>query len=76
MPKSDPFSGHDVLHMASVMAAIFEDHLLDHPMVQAVPILKEQAEAIGGRLGGFYQLVGEVTGDAHDQREQQKAPQS
>ena len=34
MPKSDRFSGHEVLHMASVMTAIFQEHILHHPLVQ------------------------------------------
>lgn len=74
MLKEDAMSGHEVMHMASVMADMFERHLLDHRFVQQNPVLKEQAEAIGDMLGAFYQQVGRAVFDEQVHQLQEKAP--
>jgi hypothetical protein len=57
-PPLDAFSNHEVLHTASIMATMFDDHIAQHRYVQADPELAAEAEAIGQRLADFYQMVG------------------
>jgi hypothetical protein len=59
--KLDAFSGHEVLHVASIASDFFDRHLLEHRFVKAHPELGAAAERISDALGEFYQLCGRVT---------------
>ena len=59
-PELTGFHAHEVVHVASIVAGMFERHLLDHRFVQAQPALKAEAERIGGALYDFYQQCGSV----------------
>jgi len=59
--KDDPideFSRHEVLHMASVVADMFEQYVANHRYTQSDSELARSAEDVGTRLADFYQLVG------------------
>lgn len=60
----DPFSAHEVLHVASIMSDFFDRHLGSHRFVEAHPALRAEAERISEALGDFYQLCGNVVYDA------------
>lgn len=59
----DPFSAHEVLHVASIMSDFFDRHLGSHRFVEAHPALRAEAERISEALGDFYQLCGSVASD-------------
>jgi hypothetical protein len=67
--KLDAFSGHEVLHVASIASDFFDRHLVEHRYVKAHPELAAEAERISGALGEFYQLCGRVTLDGGYSRE-------
>lgn len=56
--KYDPYSRHEVLHMASVMTDFFDRHFLKHRYVNDHPELKEKADAIAEALADFHQAIG------------------
>lgn len=57
-PAIDDFHRHEVLHTASVIADMFERHIVEHIYTQAEPALKDEAERVAQALHDFYQLVG------------------
>ena len=73
-PAPDAFHAHEVLHTASIVAALFEDRIERHPFTQIHPALKAEAERLSAGLRDFYQLVGKhtlgtaVSGRAPDQK--------
>jgi hypothetical protein len=59
-PRIDSYSKHEALDRAHVAASFFSDFVADHHYVQHEPRLRAVAEDLAERLGGFYQLVGNV----------------
>lgn len=55
----DDYHWHEALHVANIVADLFERHLAEHPAVQGDPTLKQHAEKLTAALYGFYQLVGQ-----------------
>lgn len=57
--------GHEVqaLEATSIMASIFENHVLEQPFVQAYPQLKVEAESLCERINFLYQMIGAVVCD-------------
>lgn len=55
--KYDPYSRHEVLHMASVVSDLFDRHFLQHRYVNDHPGLREKADAIAKALADFQKAV-------------------
>jgi len=53
--SNDDFSGHELLHMASVMSDVFDRHILDHAATKADAALSEAATSISDSIAAFYQ---------------------
>ncbi|XPV76675.1 MAG: hypothetical protein ACNI27_01805 [Desulfovibrio sp.] len=45
---------HEACDRASMLSAMFDDFLTQHPAVMGTPELKEKAEIISSALGDFY----------------------
>lgn len=58
----DAFDKHEVLHTASIIAELFEQHILKHRYTRSDGELKAAAERLADQLGDFYQLVGRRSG--------------
>jgi hypothetical protein len=58
IPPLDSFHAHEVLHTASIVAALFEERIELHPFTQADEDLKLEAARLSAQLHDFYQLVG------------------
>lgn len=52
------FGCHEALHLASVFRDMVEEHLVDHPAVQAKPEWKALAEQAMSALFDLYQAIG------------------
>ena len=52
------FGCHEALHLSSVFRDMVEEHLVDHPAVQAVPEWKALAEEAMHALFNLYQAIG------------------
>lgn len=57
----DDFHAHEVLHTASIIAALFEERIEQHVFTQRHEDLKAAAERLSGQLHDFYQMVGRVS---------------
>lgn len=60
----DAFHTHEVLHIASIIAELFEARIEQHRFTQATPELRAAAERLSGELYSFYQLVGRHAADS------------
>jgi hypothetical protein len=58
---ADPFSGHEALHMTSVLMLLWAKHVRSAPFVVHNPTLHKQAEKIGDAIDDFYQAVGNAS---------------
>lgn len=58
---ADPFVRHEALDRAALLASTFEREVLDHPAVQADPVLKAAADKAMAALGELYQVAGTAT---------------
>jgi hypothetical protein len=61
MPQKsvDPFSVHEALDRAHLMATIFSEFVAEHSFVRATPKLRREADRLAEGLGMFYQRVGQ-----------------
>jgi hypothetical protein len=55
---TDPFSQHEALDRAHLIADAFQRQIADHPFIRAHPDLAARCAAIGEALGALYQAVG------------------
>jgi hypothetical protein len=55
----DEFHAHEVLHVASLIADLFDREVVEHPWTK-IHVQKE-AEAVMTALGRFYQQVGKIS---------------
>ena len=55
---------HEVLHLASVLAMTWEEHIVETRCADEFPEIKAAAEKIAEAIGDFYQLVGNHFADA------------
>jgi hypothetical protein len=58
IPPLDSFHAHEVLHTASIVAALFEERIEQHRFTQADDDLRMAAARLSAQLHDFYQLVG------------------
>lgn len=58
------FGCHEALHTASILQAVLDDHLLDHPAVVLDPECFALASRASEALAELYQAIGERHGDA------------
>lgn len=58
MPAGDEFHKYEVVDRAHLFVEMFSAHVVDHPVVQADPELKEDAESLALALALFYQHAG------------------
>lgn len=60
LPPSDNTAllQHEVLHVAHIVAAMFEEYIADHSYTKSRADLSDKAEEIAHLLHDFYQLVG------------------
>ena len=56
----DEFSYHEVLDRVSIIADMFDEHILQHNVLRCEPELKEEAAIICELLHKFYQQWGSV----------------
>ena len=56
----DEFSYHEVLDRASIIADMFDEHILQHSVLNHEPELKEEAAIICESLHKFYQHWGSI----------------
>ena len=56
--KLDKFHYHEALDRASIVVDIFDDHVLQHPVVQKHKKLKKKATKLVYAMADFYQLLG------------------
>jgi len=63
---TDPFSAHEALDRAHLVASIFGDFVADHPFIRGHPKLRRQAGELAEKLGMLYQAVGQVSFDEDD----------
>lgn len=54
---------HELLHTAHIMACMWEEHILNHPVLKNNPELKAEALRIETEILGFYQQVGKTEAD-------------
>lgn len=58
MTKSDDYDRHEALDRSYMLMQMIEQHLLEHPYIQADPMLTETAEHICTSLMHIYQAIG------------------
>ena len=58
MTATGPFGQHEVLHVASIIADMWETWILEHDATKADPTLLAEADAISEMLYNFYQRCG------------------
>jgi hypothetical protein len=61
MAQDDNYGHHEVVHLSSVIASLWEGEILEHGAVQATPELKAEASAIFNKIANFYQLASKVS---------------
>lgn len=59
MTSSDEFHQHEVLHTASLVMQMFDDHVCSTRYVSSDPELAAAAQTTFDALFSFYQLVGQ-----------------
>lgn len=57
MANQDELKRHEVVHTASIIMAMFDEHLLSHEAVESDPEVKAGAQAAFDELFAFYQLA-------------------
>lgn len=57
---TDPFSQHEALDRAHLLADAFQRHLADHAFIRAHPDLAARCDLIADALGELYQAIGAV----------------
>lgn len=60
---TDAAGAFAAMDRASIASRFFDDHLLEHELVQAHPELLKQAEWLSDALGDFYQRCARVWND-------------
>jgi hypothetical protein len=55
---TDPFSQHEALDRAHLIADAFERQIADHPFIRAHPDLDAKSAAIAEALDALYQAIG------------------
>ncbi len=58
MLSQDEYHRHEVLHTASIVMQMFDDHVCSTVYVESDPELTEAAQAAFDALFAFYQMVG------------------
>ena len=62
--KPGSFGCHEALHTASVLAAVVEEHLVDHPAIVLDPECFRLASRAAEALADLYQAIGRRHGEA------------
>ena len=60
----DEFSGHEVLHLATVVCNLIEREMLDHPWTQAHPKAANAVAHALSAMSAAYQVIG-AEGETH-----------
>lgn len=61
MAFNDKFGYHEVLHTAHIMACNWQDHVVNHGLMETEPDLAAEASRILAEMGNFYQLVAQAS---------------
>lgn len=56
--KIDEFHIHEVVHTTFIMSDLWDNHILDHPLIEQNLKFRKEARKISDAIGAFYQLVG------------------
>jgi hypothetical protein len=57
-PTNDEYTAHEALDRTCMVMQIVEQHLLEHPHIQADPMLTETVEHVCTSLMHVYQAIG------------------
>lgn len=68
MAQDDNYGHHEVVHLTSVIASLWEDDILEHGAVDGNPELKAAAEEILNKLSSFYQVASRISFDKFPDR--------
>lgn len=61
MAQDDDYGYHEIVHLSSVIATLWEDEILEHCAVQSNTELKAEASVIFNKISKFYQLASKVS---------------
>lgn len=57
MEQVDAFHFHEVVHLSSFLASVWDDNIAEHPAVKSNPEFMEKANQITKLMGEFYQNI-------------------
>lgn len=61
MAQNDSYGYHEVVHLSSIIAGLWEDDILKHGATQENEELKNEATEILEKITNFYQRISEAS---------------